>query len=223
MAFLGIVGVGGVAILVALGVWQVQRLGWKEAVLADIEARIAADPVTLPATPEPERDAYLPVTATGNWQAGYLRVLVSQKQVGAGYRIIRPLVTVDGAILVDLGFVRTAEADALRFEEGGPVTVVGNLQWPRETDGFTPAPDREGNIWFARDVAAMAEALGTRPVLLVRREAGQPAGPISPLPVDTAAIPNDHLQYALTWFSLAAIWGGMTLYFLRRPRAARKA
>lgn len=222
-AFLLIVGLGGVAILVSLGVWQVQRLAWKQGVIADIEARIAADPVALPEAPDFERDAYLPVEVTGTWRDGVIRVLVSQKQVGAGYRIIRPLTTDDGIILVDLGFVPTAGAEALQLEVGGPVTVVGNLQWPRETDSFTPVPDRANNIWFARDVDLMAEALDTRPVLLVRREAPQPAGPITPLPVDTAAIPNDHLQYALTWFSLSAIWGGMTLYFLRRPRAARKA
>lgn len=219
VAFLMIVGLGGVAILVSLGVWQMQRLAWKEAVLAEIEGRIADAPVPLPATPDPEEDAYLPVTVTGSWRPDYLRVLVSQKQVGAGYRIIRPLMTDGRRILVDAGFVATEEAEALMLEEGGPVTIIGNLQWPQEVDGFTPAPDLDGNIWFARDVPAMAEALGTDPILVVRREA--PAGgPIAPLPVDTRAIPNDHLQYAITWFSLAAIWGGMTIYFLRRMRRA---
>ncbi|MEM6888710.1 MAG: SURF1 family protein [Pseudomonadota bacterium] len=218
LAFLLFIGIGGAAILISLGLWQVQRLAWKEGVLADIERRIAADPIPLPETLDPERDAYLPVEATGVWRADYIRVLVSQKQVGAGYRIIRPMILESGDILVDLGFVPTAEADALRFEEGGPVRVVGNLQWPQEVDGFTPEPDRAGNIWFARDVPAMADELGTQEVLVVRREA-QENGPVSPLPVDTAAIPNDHLQYAITWFSLAIIWVGMTVYFLRRaPR-----
>jgi surfeit locus 1 family protein len=35
--------------------------------------------------------------------------------------------------------------------------------------------------------------------------------------VDTAGIPNDHLEYAVTWFALALVWLGMTAYFLRRP------
>ncbi|HCT33990.1 MAG TPA: SURF1 family protein, partial [Sulfitobacter sp.] len=103
----------------------------------------------------------------------------------------------------------------------GPATVTGNLQWPRETDSFTPEADLKGNIWFARDVPDMAQTLGTEPVLLVARSSTpQPAG-ISPLPVDTARIPNDHLQYAITWFSLAAIWLGMSLFFLRRRRAPK--
>jgi surfeit locus 1 family protein len=57
--------VGGVAILVSLGVWQVQRLAWKEGVLAEIEARIAAAPVALPEAPDPEADRYLPVADGG--------------------------------------------------------------------------------------------------------------------------------------------------------------
>ncbi|MEM1352671.1 MAG: SURF1 family protein [Pseudomonadota bacterium] len=221
-AFFIIFGLGGTAILISLGVWQVQRLAWKQGVLADIETRIAADPVPLPAELSPEADAYLPVTVSGTLRTDYLQVLVSQKNVGAGYRIVRPMVLEEGDILIDLGFVTTENADGLRFEEGPPLQITGNLQWPQEVDGFTPAPDLENNIWFARDVDAMAEALGTRPILVVRREAPDLGGPLSPLPVDTRAIPNDHLQYAITWFSLAAIWLCMTLFFLRRPAVAHK-
>lgn len=223
LAFFIIFGLGGAAILISLGVWQVQRLSWKEGLLAEIELRIAADPVPLPAMPDPARDAYLPVEATGSLGAGYIRVLVSQKGAGAGYRIIRPMLRDDGNILVDMGFVRVADADALRFEEGPPLTITGNLQWPQETDSYTPDPDIAGNIWFARDVDAMAEELGTRPVLIVRRDPPDVPGPVMPFPVDTGAIPNDHLQYAVTWFSLAAIWSVMTFFFLRRGTAANKS
>ena len=222
-AFLLIVGIGGAAILVSLGIWQVQRLAWKEGVLADIEDRIAADPVPLPDALDPARDAYLPVEVTGTLRPDYLQVLVSQKTIGAGYRIIRPMLHPEGDILIDLGFVTTADASGLKFEEGPPITIVGNLQWPQEIDSFTPEPDLERNIWFARDVGAMAEALDTRPILVVRRDAPQLGGPLSPLPVDTSAIPNDHLQYAVTWFSLAAIWAGMSLYFIRRGSSANKS
>ena len=223
VAFLLIVGIGGAAILVSLGIWQVQRLAWKEGVLADIEDRIAADPVPLPETLDTVRDAYLPVEVTGTLRPDYLQVLVSQKTIGAGYRIIRPMLHPEGDILIDLGFVSTKDASGLKFEEGPPITIVGNLQWPQEIDSFTPDPDLERNIWFARDVGAMAEALDTRPILVVRRDAPQLGGPLSPLPVDTSAIPNDHLQYAVTWFSLAAIWAGMSLYFIRRGSSANKS
>jgi surfeit locus 1 family protein len=224
IAFLVIFGLGGAAILIGLGVWQIQRLAWKEATIADIEARIAADPVALPDTPDPETDNYLPVSVTGTFGADFLKVLVSQKQLGAGYRIITPLVMEDRTILVDRGFVPVAEAP----ESGGAAiqvlqTIVGNLQWPQETDRFTPEPDANENIWFARDVPAMAAALGTDPVLVVQREATDLGSTLTPMPVDSGAIPNDHLQYAITWFSLAAIWSLMTFFFLRRRPAANKS
>jgi surfeit locus 1 family protein len=101
--------------------------------------------------------------------------------------------------------------------------IVGNLQWPQETDSFTPVPDLENNIWFARDVQAMAEALQADPILVVQREASLGSGALTPLPVDTSAIPNDHLQYAITWFSLATVWTLMTIYFLSRRPAAKRS
>tara|TARA_R100001369_G_scaffold14360_3_gene28974 strand:+ start:3101 stop:3781 length:681 start_codon:yes stop_codon:yes gene_type:complete len=218
--FLLIVGLGGAAILIWLGVWQFQRLAWKEAIIADINTRIAAAPVDLPASVNRDLDAYLPVTVSGAFEQGEVHVLVSQKDVGAGYRIITPFVLEDGRrIMVDRGFAVASAKDAARSD--GPATIAGNLQWPQETDSFTPEADLKGNIWFARDVPAMAQTLGTQPVLLVTRSSTPPAAGISPLPVDTARIPNDHLQYAITWFSLAAIWLGMSLFFLRRRRAPK--
>lgn len=223
IAFLLTIGLGGAAILISLGVWQVQRLAWKEGILREIDTRISDAPIALPTTPDPATDAYLPVEVSGTLRAEYLRVLVSKKQVGAGYRIIRPMLHPEGNILIDMGFVPVSRADDLLFEEGPPTRVIGNLQWPQEIDSYTPAPDLSENIWFARDVQAMATALDTRPILVVRRDAPQSGGPVTPMPVDTAAIPNDHLQYAVTWFSLAAIWLLMTVYFLRRGLAANQS
>ena len=209
-----VIGLGGAAILVSLGVWQVTRLAWKEDLLARIEATIADAPA--PLTRETER--YAPVTVTGQFADGHLRILASRKQTGAVYRIIRPFQTDQGALLIDTGWI----LDDARVPEipGDQITLVGNLDAPNEIDSFTPEPDLNANIWFARDVPAMAKALGTEPALIVLREAPQADLGATPWPVDTAGIPNDHLQYAITWFSLAAIWVGMSLYFLRRkPRS----
>ena len=108
--FLIIVGLGGAAILIALGTWQVQRLAWKQGVIADIDARIVAEPVALPDTPDPVRDAYLPVKVNGLIGHQYLRVLVSEKERGAGYRIIASLRTDNRTkqetLLVDLVLFR---------------------------------------------------------------------------------------------------------------------
>ncbi|MDK3073283.1 SURF1 family protein [Sedimentitalea sp. JM2-8] len=216
--FLLIFGLTGVGILVGLGTWQVQRLSWKQAILAEIETRIAADPVSLPAGIDPARDKYLPVRVSGEIEPGELHVLVSVKQVGAGYRVIAPLLTGDGRrILLDRGFVAASrKADPRRT---GPVTVIGNLHWPDDRTGSTPENDVAGNIWFARDIAQMAEALDSLPVLLISREEVPAEPSVRPLPVDTVGIANDHLQYAVTWYSLALIWAGMTAYFLWRGRA----
>lgn len=218
--FFVIVGLGGAGILLALGVWQMQRLTWKEGVIADINARIAAPAVALPATPDPETDAYLPVALTGRLTGDTLRVLVSQKEIGAGYRMITALQTAQGNILIDRGFIEVASA--MPETPSGEVAVKGNLQWPQEVDRYTPEPDIEQNIWFARTVPHMAEALGTRPILLVARETLGEAPGVAPLPVDTARIPNDHLQYAITWFSLAVVWLAMTYLFLARRQGRPK-
>jgi surfeit locus 1 family protein len=215
-----IFGLLGTGVLVGLGVWQMQRLEWKEAVLADIDARIIAAPVDLPATPDATADRYLPVTVTGTLQDPAIRVLVSQKQVGAGYRIIRPL-QVDGrSIMVDLGFLPIQSPTPAAVT--APVTITGNLHWPDEIDGYTPAPDLGADIWFARDLPRMAEHLGTEPVLVVARTTSLPDSALTPLPVDTSGIPNDHLGYAVTWFGLAIVWVVMTGFFLLRIRKPAK-
>lgn len=208
-------GLVGTVILISLGLWQVQRMQWKEGILADITARIAAAPVALPATPDPEADRYLPVTVSGRFTGQTLRVLVSRKEIGAGVRIIEAFQTEDGRrVLVDRGFL--PDADKNRSLTVTNATVTGNLHWPQETDSFTPPPDLKTGLWYARDVVAMARALETEPTFLVARE---PTGDgIEAMPVDTSGIPNDHWGYAVQWFSMAAVWLGMTVYLLWRIR-----
>ncbi|SFR58127.1 SURF1 family protein [Litoreibacter janthinus] len=209
-------GLIGCAILVSLGTWQVKRLAWKEAMLSEIDARIGAEPVALPDQLDADVDRFLPVTATGTFGADRLRVLVSQKQVGAGYRIISPFMTQGRTILVDRGVLPIA--DDLPAVPTGDVTVTGNLHWPDEVDSYTPEPDEARDIWFARDVDRMASKLGTEHVLLILRNANPATPEITPLPVSRTGIPNDHLSYAITWFSLAVIWFGMTVFLLWRIR-----
>jgi surfeit locus 1 family protein len=206
-------GIVGVAILVSLGVWQVQRLAWKTAILDEISTRLAAEAVPVPPDPSPTVDAYRKVEAEGEIGPGELHVYTSNPPQGVGYRVIVPLKLADGrSILLDRGFVPIAAKDAPRHL--GPIRVEGALVWPQETDSFTDAPDRETNIWFARDVPLMAEALGTVPVMLVTATSNDPAAP-TPMPV-SVNISNDHLQYAVTWFLLAVVWAGMTAYLLWR-------
>ncbi|MCU0800936.1 MAG: SURF1 family protein [Rhodobacteraceae bacterium] len=208
-------GAIGVGILLGLGFWQLSRLAEKEAYLADLEARIVAPPRALPAVVGPTVDTFLPVITTGTFTGEALNVLVSRKQIGPGVRIIEVFLTDTGRrILVDRGFV--AEADRQAEHTATANEVTGNLHWPDEVDGFTPAPDTAAGLWFARDVPAMAAALNADPVLLVARS--ETGGGVAPLAVDASGTPNDHLEYAITWFSLAVVWAGMTGLLVWRIR-----
>jgi surfeit locus 1 family protein len=143
-------------------------------------------------------------------------VLTSLKNEGPGYRVIAAMTSGDRRVLVDLGFVPEEAKDLPRMAER--VTVTGNLMWPRETDSWTPAPDEGQGIWFARDVDEMSERLGTEPVMIVARSIeGADLGTI-PVPVDTSGVPNDHYEYAITWFGLALVWAVMSLLLIVRFR-----
>ncbi|WP_120502242.1 SURF1 family protein [Roseovarius sp. EL26] len=209
-------GLIGAAVLISLGVWQIQRLTWKESILTEIEGRVTAPPVALPDTPDVETDKYRAVVVTGDVLAPYLRVLDSRKRIGPGYRLINVMQVGERRILLDRGFVTQDEQPT----EGryADATVTGNLVWPDDKNSSTPEPDLEQNLWFARDVDAMAAVLDAEPTLIVARETSFYDTPVTPLPVDRISIPNDHLEYAITWFSLAAIWLVMTGYFIRRMR-----
>ena len=214
----------GLALLLSLGVWQVQRLAWKEGVIAEREARLYAPAEPLPVAPDPVADEYAPVRVTGTIGDEGLRVLASSKERGAIWRIVSPFETTDGRrLLLDRGSIPVGREDV---PPGGPATVLGNLHWPEERDGWTPEDDPEGNVWYARDVGRMARALGTEPVMVVARKVATASGAapeVAPLPLDTAAIPNDHLGYAITWFGLAAAWAAMAAALLVRGRAEQAA
>ena len=97
--------IAGTAVLGWLGNWQLDRLAWKQTVLEQIDQRIAAPAVPVPLTPVPSADTYLPVFAEGRFGQEYIRVLVSQKRIGAGYRVISAFKTEGLLILVDRGFI----------------------------------------------------------------------------------------------------------------------
>jgi surfeit locus 1 family protein len=209
-----IFGLGGTAILLALGSWQMQRLAWKEGLIAELEAKLSAPPAALPADPTEAEDEYRRVRVEGRFGPEELHVITSARPWGPGFRVIAPFETADGRrILVDRGFVPDEAKDAPR--EPGEAEITGALLWPDETGFDTPEPDREANIWFAREAAAMAEALGTAPVMVVAESDGGEGTFPAARPV-TVNLRNDHLQYAVTWFSLAAIWVTMTMVVLWR-------
>lgn len=214
-----LLGLIGFAILAGLGVWQLQRLHWKQAMLAEIERGIAAAPVALPARIDPSMK-YKPVQVVGTTTGDEILVLSGTHDQGGGYNVISGFVTDDGRrIMVDRGFItqddRRIPRPAVRLG------IAGNLHWPSEAGAATPAPNLTEGVWFARDVPAMAQRLHTDPVLIVASAVAGDAQGVEPIPVSITGIPNNHLSYAVQWFLLALTWAGMTAGLIWRIRQRR--
>jgi surfeit locus 1 family protein len=157
----------------------------------------------------------MPVRIEGRFTGEEAHVLTSQREKGPGFLVIAAFEAADGRrVMIDRGFVPEAAKTAPRPPR--PATVTGNLHWPDDVTGSTPPFDAGRAMWFGRDVAGMAAYLGTEPVLVIARD--DTGDGIAVQPVDTATIKNDHLEYAITWFSLALVWLGMTALYLWRIR-----
>ncbi len=212
-----VLGVAGCAVLLWLGFWQLQRLEWKEDILAGIDARLSADPMPLQLNVSRANDNYRGVSVIGRPTGEELHVLASGTAAGTGFRVISKFQTAQGAeIMVDLGLLQLDNKNA------PPATAIteitGNLIWPDDKNSSTPEPDLALNTWFARDVLDMSQHLDTLPIMIVARTSSAPDPRLTPLPVNTANIKNDHLNYAITWFLLAAVWAVMTIFLIRRTR-----
>jgi surfeit locus 1 family protein len=216
-----ILGLAGCGVLISLGLWQVERLAWKEDVLEGINARLAAAPAPLTTDVSEADDEYSRVTLSGIPTGDELHVLVSGTEAGTGYRVISKLETPLGAILVDQGLLALDNKTASPLIV--PMQIIGTLIWPDDQNSSTPDPDLAANIWFARNVDTMAAALDTLPLMVVTT-AATPADPrLTALPVNTATIKNDHFEYAVTWFLLALVWAIMSIYLILRTSRQKDA
>ena len=212
-----VIGVIGTGVLVRLGLWQLARLEWKEELIADAAAMMAQPSGPLPAKPDPGADRYRPVTVSGTFTGDEVHILSSTREKGPGFRIITAFWTEDHRrIMVDRGFVAERDRDTPR--PGHAARITGNLNWPDDVTSSTPAPDIPNNMWFGRDVPAMALYLKAEPVLIIASEDTGDGIMVQPA---TAAFRNDHLGYAVTWFGLALVWAGMTIYWLWRIRTRK--
>ncbi|MEM1345275.1 MAG: SURF1 family protein [Pseudomonadota bacterium] len=215
----------GLGVLVGLGVWQLQRLEWKEALIARLEARLSAAPIALPAQLDAERDAFLRVTAEGTLASERADVLTTKRPFGPGYRTLSAVALADGRrIVVDFGFIVDERRGEGLPAPGTPVSLTGALFWPEGGDSFTPEPDLADNLFFSREVPPLAAALNTKEILIVADTHSLGPRPLAErLGVN---LPNNHRGYAYTWFSLAAVWAVMCVLFARtrltrRPLANR--
>lgn len=221
-------------ILVGLGLWQVQRLGWKEGLIDDLRARLAEDPVAVPAVPTKSAHEFLRVQATGRFEGGTgahgftdAPLLTSLRPHGPGYRVIQPF-TLEGGrrIFVDRGYVPVSAKNAGGVAAAptpapdGTIGITGALRFPEER--ADPPFGARDNVWVARDLERMATLFEAEPILLVAETSTAPGGAIWPMPQPlTVNLRNNHLEYALTWFALAAVWAAMSALWLRKALRTR--
>ena len=218
--FVIFVAVPGLLVLLSLGFWQTQRLAWKEALLENISYNLSSEPATLPAELKKSEHNYKMVEVEGSLEPRPIFVLTPVKGSGAGFRVIYPFKLKDGSkILIDRGVIKEQDTD--RLETVGQQNLVkGYLYWPNETDYFTPDPNLERNIWFSRDLEKMASFLETQPILVVATE--NRLDPSLKMQDPTRDIPNNHLQYAITWFMMSILWFGMSAYFVYKMIKKKK-
>ena len=225
----------GLAVLLALGTWQVERLGEKQALLARIETGLAAQPVALSRALERLHGAidvdFTRVRLSGRYKPGPQFHLFSQLKGMTGWRLVAVFETDDaGDVLVDRGFIPDEMKDnAAADVPAGRVEMTGVIRLHRRARGpFTPDNKPAANEWFWWDTRAMTIAAGLVPAdvpaLVVHRQsqAGDPPWPRS-TGVDLSIIPNHHLQYAITWYALAIVLIVMAWTYARKNFAALDA
>ena len=218
------------AILVSLGVWQLQRKAWKEGLIATLETQLKAPPIPLPPAsewPTLTRDnsefrrvtlrATPVATATPvNLYTGASALRPDVKQ--AGYFVFAPAKLPTGeTVVINRGYVPIGGKSGAAAEAGD---ITGYIRWPETPGWFVSQRDSNGDIWFVRDPAAMAEARGWGPVapFYIDQEAPVPPGGLPrPGPL-TVKLKNDHLGYAITWFGLAVSLLAVFLAWALRER-----
>jgi surfeit locus 1 family protein len=216
-------------LLLGLGTWQVQRLGWKERLIAQRHAAVTAAPIALPTSLAAAQGLeYRHVAATGTFLNDRELFLGATDEDGhAGYHVITPLKLADGdVLLVDRGFIpenRKAPASRAQGERTGTVTVTGliRLAPTAKPAWFLPANSVERNYWIWVDIPAMAKAARLEHVLPFYIDADATPNP-GGLPIGGQTrleLPNNHLQYAITWYALAVALVVIYILFIRRRRA----
>jgi surfeit locus 1 family protein len=214
------------AVLIGLGVWQIQRKAWKEGLIATLTARVAQPPQALPAADtwqslDPARDEYRRVNFSAEFENDKSALVFAAATgfrpdvSGVGYWVFTPARLADGStLLINRGFVPDGRQDPKTRPDGettGSVEITGALRWPDDRHWFTPADDPAHSLWFTRDPAAIAAAkgVGQVPVFYVEQETPVPPGGLPQPGKLVVSLPDNHLQYAVTWFGLAAVLAGV--------------
>jgi surfeit locus 1 family protein len=222
--------VPAIIVMIGLCVWQVQRLHWKEGLIVERESRVAAEPVALPPVGiDPASMEYRRVRLEGTFLHDKELFLGARSMNGnVGYQVLTPFaLSAGGAVLVDRGWVpveRKAPESRAEGQLAGTRTLEGVVRLPHGQAWMQPDNEPAHNMWFFVDLPAMAAASGAA----LRTDLYVDAGPAEnpgkyPVGGQTRIeLPNDHLQYAITWGLLAVALAVIyVLYHLKLERERR--
>lgn len=225
-----------------MGVFQIKRLAWKEALIARVDRHVHAVPVAPPSpanwsTITREAYEYKRLTVRGRFRHDLATRVQATTALGAGYWVLTPMLSEQGFwLLINRGFVpydspALAASKVSAFSE--PEAVIGLLRLSEPDGTLLQNNDPTSGRWYSRDVLAMAKHQG------LMRMAEAPGAAVAPYFVDVVALPgqdplvwprpgltvlhfnNNHLSYALTWFSLAAMTLAAMVYLLVNGRKMR--
>ncbi len=236
LVILGLLAVAVFAGLCALGTWQVHRLAWKRALIAQVDERAHA-----PATPAPGKNEwagltsdnaeYRHVSVAGTYSFDQQTLVQAATELGSGYWVMTPLKLDDGStVLINRGFVlpEWRKAQASTAQPPAPAQVTGLLRMGEPGSGFLRNNDPASNLWYSRDLPAIAAARGLTDVApyFIDADAASSAGkdpakaPVGGLTVIN--FPNNHLVYAITWYALALMVIVGVVIFVREEKKARR-
>jgi len=224
VVLLAVIGVGGLS---ALGVWQLERRVWKLALIERVEQRVHAAPVAPPAPGDwpavtAADDEYLRVGVAGRFLNDHETLVRAATELGSGYWVLTPFRTDQGfTILVNRGFVppdKLHPSDRQAGQIAGETQVTGLLRITEPKGGFLRKNDPAHDLWYSRDVAAIAAARNLTDVApyFIDADAINSDWPRGGLTI--IDFPNNHLAYAITWFAMALLLAVGVIAALRSER-----
>lgn len=223
--------VAALALFAALGAWQLERLAWKNELIERVEARIHARPEPPPprrlwGSLLPVQIEYRRVRLDGVFAHKHETLVDALTSRGPGSWVLTPLLTADGVVLVNRGFVPPERRNPDIRTEGlvdGRVAIIGLMRATEPGGRILRSNAPEEDRWYSRDVAAIAQTRGlgrVAPFFVDADASPVPGGwPIGGLTV--VAFRNAHLAYAVTWFALAALALVGLVRVLRSPHRAQ--
>jgi len=228
----------GLVILIGLGVWQLDRKVWKENLITTLNTRLGRAPEDLPpraswAQLREDKEEFRRVVFPAEFLDGEEALVYTAGSPlrpdvkGPGYWVFAPARLAGGSIiLVNRGFVPADRKDPGTRTEGAPhgvIDIVGVLRWPETRNSFTPADDPKNNVWFLRDSNSIAKFKTwlTAAPFYIDQEGPVPPGALPKPGKLEVRLPDNHLQYAITWFGLALALAGVFIVWLARRLVGR--